>query len=213
MKKKYRMKYLFSILLVVFSVSINAQEDEFDETEIVEEEEEYGVYRGSEIGADLAFSASTFGGNFGIGLKYGVALGDYFLVGPCVRYDRTWIKNNTTGFNGNYNVYGGGAFVHARFVNALFLGAEFEYLKSPYDINGLLNTQGTWCPTLFVGGGFSMEFNEIVRLNVGIMYDVINAENSPFRNSYSITTKDANGSITGYLPIIYRIAFFVPLGR
>ncbi len=198
---------------MLLSVSVYAQDDDFDNYDEEEEEEVYRTYRGSEIGADLAFSASTFGGNFGIGLKYGVALGDFFLVGPSVRYDRTWLKNNTTGFNGNFNVYGGGAFVHARFVNAFFLGVEFEYLKSPYAINGMLNNQGTWCPTLFAGGGFSMEFNEIVRLNVGIMYDVINAENSPFRNSYSITRKDANGNIAGYLPIIYRIAFFVPLGR
>ena len=33
---------------------------------------------GSEIGIDLAFSASNFGGNAGMGLKYGINFGEIF---------------------------------------------------------------------------------------------------------------------------------------
>ena len=167
--------------------------------------------RGSEIGVDVIFSASTFGGTAGMGLKYGVNFGEYLIAGPSVRYQRTWNKNSYTGAQGAFNVYGGGAFLHARFYNALFAGAEFEMLSSPYTSFGYLTSGKNWVPTLFIGGGFSMEFNESVRLNIGMMYDVINSPNSPFRNTYFVQKKTSTGESAGYLPIIYRIAFFFPL--
>ena len=200
---------------LLISSSFYAQDDEFyDEPEEDNKREYPGVFQGSEIGADIAFSAGSNGGNVGLGLKYGAKFGKYIIAGPSVRYDLTWIKNQqgtASGQNGKYSVYGGGAYIHGRFFNALFIGAEFEYLRSPYDKTGLF-IQPTWAPTLFLGGGFSMEFNEKIRLNAGIMYDVINAENSPFRKSYSIQRKTAEGQSAGYLPIIYRIAIFIPLG-
>lgn len=171
---------------------------------------------GTEIGVDLAFSASNFGGNVGVGLKGGANLGEYIIAGPSLRYEQIWWKNyigGTAEVKGSRSVYGGGVFIHGRFFNALFVGAEFEMLRSPYDRNGFFAATPTWAPTLFLGGGFSMEFNEVVRINAGIMYDVINAGNSPFRNSYSIQKKSATGAPAGYLPIIYRIAFFFPLTR
>lgn len=208
-KMKIRLVYFLFILVPFFGIS---QEEEDFETE--EKAPVTGFqYNGSEIGVDLAFSASTFGGNFGLGLKYGVKLGEYVIVGPSVRYERLWSKNALVGVGGSANVYGGGAFIHARFFNALFLGAEYEHLKSPFNPSGFVNgtESSSWAPTLFVGGGFSMSFNERIRLNAGIMYDLINAVNSPFRNSYSFKVTDENGNIQRYLPIIYRVAFFFPL--
>jgi hypothetical protein len=202
----------FALLFTAFSY---AQDDEFyDEPEEDNKREYPGIFQGSEIGVDIAFSAGSNGGNVGLGLKYGAKFGKYIIAGPSVRYDLTWIKNQqgtASGQNGKYSVYGGGAYIHGRFFNALFIGAEFEYLRSPYDKTGFF-IQPTWAPTLFLGGGFSMEFNAKIRLNAGIMYDVINAENSPFRKSYSIQRKTADGQPAGYLPIIYRIAIFIPLG-
>ena len=109
------------VLLSLFSVLLayNSQAQNFE-------------YEGGEIGVDLDFSASTFGGNFGIGAKYGFTFGEYLVLGPSVRYSRLWFKNLTPGQEGGHNVWGGGAFVHARFFNALFVGAEFEMLKTPY---------------------------------------------------------------------------------
>jgi hypothetical protein len=166
---------------------------------------------GSEIGIDLAFSASNFGGNAGMGLKYGINFGEILIIGPSLRYERTWNKNNITGTQGEFNVFGGGMFAHARFANALFIGAEIEMLRSPYTKYGQLSFSNTWAPTLFLGGGFSREFNEVVRINAGLYYDIINAGNSPFRSSYFMQKKGPNGVSNGYLPIIGRIAFFFPL--
>ena len=193
------MKFYILCTALLLSVSIYAQEDEYyDEPEEDNKTEYLGIFQGSEIGVDVAFTASSNGGNVGLGLKYGAKFGKYIIAGPSVRYDLTWVKNQVgtgNGQNGKYSVYGGGAYIHGRFFNALFVGAEFEYLRSPYDINGFLTNLPSWSPTLFLGGGFSMEFNEVVRLNAGIMYDVINAKNSPFINSYSITQKDSNGNV------------------
>lgn len=203
--------YIFTIALLLTTFSFSQYDEETEDNDSKYE----GTFQGSELGVDVAFSASTNGGNVGLGLKYGAKLGEYVILGPSVRYDLTWIKNQigtANGLNGNYSVYGGGAFIHGRFFNALFIGAEFEYLRSPYEKNGFLTALPSWAPTLFLGGGFSMEFQKKIRLNAGIMYDVINAKNSPFRNSYSITQKDSNGQIVRILPIIYRIAFFIPLG-
>ncbi len=194
-------RILLAFVAVAFSIQTSHAQD--------------GVITGSEIGADIAFSASTNGGNFGLGLKYGFNFGEYIILGPSVRYEYLWWKNfvgPSEIVSGNRHVYGGGVFAHARFFNALFVGAEFEMLRSPYNQNGFLSLEKTWAPTLFLGGGFSMEFNELVRINAGIMYDVINPMNSPFRSSYSIQKQDpVTGAPAGYLPIIYRIAFFFPL--
>lgn len=174
-----------------------------------------GTITGSEIGVDIAASGSTMGGDVGLGLKYGLKLGEYIIAGPSVRYEYIWWKNYaSSGANqasGSLHVFGGGVFLHARFFNALFIGTEFEMLRSPYDKSGYISLNPTWAPTCFVGGGFSMEFNESIRLNAGIMYDVINAGNSPFRRSYFLQKKTADGAPAGYLPIIYRIAFFFPI--
>lgn len=216
MNKINAMKFYILCTALLISTSFYAQEDEYyDEPEEETKTEYPGIFQGSEIGVDIAFTASSNGGNVGLGLKYGAKFGKYIIAGPSVRYDLTWVKNQVgtgNGQNGKYSVYGGGAYIHGRFFNALFVGAEFEYLRSPYDINGFLTNLPSWSPTLFLGGGFSMEFKETIRLNAGIMYDVINAKNSPFRNSYSITQKDSNGNIVKILPIIYRIAFFIPIG-
>lgn len=208
------MKFYILCTALLLSASTFAQDDDYYEEPEEDTKTEYpGIFQGSEIGVDVAFSASTNGGNVGLGLKYGAKFGKYIIAGPSVRYDLTWVKiqdETANGQIGKYNIYGGGAYIHGRFYNALFVGAEFEYLRSPINVNGALSTPPTWVPTLFLGGGFSMEFNEKIRLNAGIMYDVINSKKSPFRNSYkSIGAADGT---TKVIPLIYRIAFFIPIG-
>lgn len=160
---------------------------------------------GTEIGLDGYFSASTVGGNFGLGVKYGIKFGQYFIAGPSIRVERLWSKNPSAGSQGGVTIYGGGAFFHARFYDALFLGTEIELLKSP-TMYYLTGSSSRWVPTAFVGGGFSKEFNESWRLNLGIFYDVINSPDSPFYNSYMLSRQ--NGS---RIPLIYRLAVFIPL--
>jgi hypothetical protein len=158
-----------------------------------------------EIGFDINFSAGTMGGSGGLGLKFGFSPNKYLSFGPSVRYQYSYYKNN--GLKGNYSVYGGGAFVHGRFFNYLFAGLEFEMLSSPF-VNGFMSPKRKWVPTALLGFGFSHAFgeNETFRLNAGIMYDIIDNKNSPFRPGYFM--RKENGAL---IPVVYRIAFFFKL--
>jgi hypothetical protein len=77
----------------------------------------------------------------------------------------------------------------------------------------VVNPSKNWIPSLFICGGFSKEFNQIVRLNVGVYYDVINHVNSPFRQAYFVKVTNQVGQVVKYIPMIYRISFYFPIGR
>lgn len=160
---------------------------------------------GTEVGFDGYFGASTNGGSFSIGAKYGLKFSENFIAGPSARFQRNWTNNTFTGINGSYNVFGFGAFGHGRFANVLFAGAEFELMRSPF-ATSTVAAGPVWTPALFIGGGYSQEFNESFRINAGVMYDVINHVNSPFRQGYFM--RNSQGIL---IPLVYRIAFFFVL--
>lgn len=168
-------------------------------------------FNGSEIGVEIhAGSVSNLGGTFSVGMKYAAILNENFAVGPSFRIQRIW--NNNLGISTSANIWGGGIWAHARYKNALFGGVEFELIKNPYNQINWLPADRKWAPTLFLGGGFSKEYNGKIRINLGIFYDIINADNSPFRASYTIKIKDSQtGAVQKILPIIYRVNFFFPI--
>jgi hypothetical protein len=168
------------------------------------------AFNGSELGVELYAGASTLGGSVGGDLKYAAILNENWAVGPSFRLQRTW--SNNLGQKMGFSVYGGGVYAHYRIKNTLFVGGEYELLKSPYNFIFFNYSSKQWASTLFLGGGFSRDFNHKIRVNGGIFYDVINAENSPFRSSYSVRIKNEMGQVVRILPMIYRITFFFPLG-
>jgi len=193
------MKNFFQLIFVLCLFSTHAQ-TEFD---------------GSEIGIEIfAARAGTNGGTMGAGLKYAAILNENFAVGPSFRFHRTWSffdQNLVAGSPSSASIYGGGFFAHARYKDALFGGIEFELIKTPFNFSQTGGEFKPWIATLFIGGGFSKLYNK-VRINLGIFYDVVNAENSPFRPNYAIRIKNAEGGTQRILPIIYRINFFFPIG-
>ncbi len=168
------------------------------------------AFNGSELGVELYAGASNLGGSVGGDLKYAAILNENWAVGPSFRLQRTW--SNNLGQKMGFSVYGGGVYAHYRIKNTLFVGGEYELLKSPFNFIFFNYSNKQWASTLFLGGGFSRDFNHKIRVNGGIFYDVINAENSPFRSSYSVRIKDEMGQVVRILPMIYRITFFFPLG-
>lgn len=190
------MKILFPALLLFFSFSAFCQDDE-DDSEITPPREST-----MEVGFDGYFGASNLGGAAGLGAKLGIKLNDKIILGPSLRVQRSWANNYGQKFG--YTIYGGGIWMHARFLNYLFVGAEVEFLNSPqfYTFSG---SPKKWVPIAFVGGGFSREFNSF-RLNAGIFYDLVDDRNSPFRFSYVM--RKANNAL---IPVIYRIGFFFPI--
>lgn len=196
--------YLLCISLCMTPATMLAQED----TELYikdETEETSNEYPNHEIGFDVNFSASTFGGSGGLGIKYGYNLNENLVFGPSIRYQYSYYKSN--GYNGNFSIYGGGAYIHGRFWNYLFAGLEFEILSTPFT-NGYLSLKRSWVPTALLGFGFSHGFgeNQFFRLNAGIFYDVIDHKNSPFRPGYFM--RKENGTL---IPVLYRIAFIFKL--
>ncbi|MFT5779429.1 MAG: hypothetical protein ACI837_002387 [Crocinitomicaceae bacterium] len=185
------MKFLLAFIVIGLMTSSNSFGQKID---------------GTEVGFDGYFGASTNGGSFTIGGKYGLKFGEYFITGPSLRYQRSWTNNANTGQKSSFNVFGGGVFGHARFFNALFVGAEFEMLKTPLNDFGQITSTKNWVPTLFIGGGYSQEFNEKFRINAGIMYDVINSPESPLRAGYFMRNSQQK-----LLPLIYRLALFIPI--
>lgn len=165
------------------------------------EDEEYVSTK--EIGFDVNFGASNLAGTVGLGLKLGFLKGEKYIFGPSLRYQYSW--QNFNGIRTNYSIYGGGVFGHVRLYNYFFLGTEIEFLSSPIQ-NGFYSPIRKFVPVVLIGGGFSKSFGPNFRLNAGIMYDLINDVNSPLRAGYFVRNN------LGILqPIIYRIAFFIPL--
>jgi hypothetical protein len=74
-------------------------------------------------------------------------------------------------------------------------------------------TTNRWAPTLFVTAGAKIDIAKSVALTAGIYYDVINANNSPFRSAYAIKIKNEQGQVVQILPIIYRLSIIFTLSR
>jgi hypothetical protein len=171
---------------------------------------------GTELGFDGFFGASNLGSSFGIGPKFGMLFGENLVVGPSFRLQQT--NTNFLGVNTTLKIYGGGIFAHGRFVGTvkthLYGGAEFEMLRSPYNfITFQQLTTNRWAPTLFVTAGAKIDIAKSVALTAGIYYDVINANNSPFRSAYAIKIKNEQGQVVQILPIIYRLSIIFTLSR
>ena len=172
------------------------------------------VITSQELGIEGYFGASNQSGSFGIGPKFGFVLNENIAIGPSFRIQRNW--SNLLGNSFSQTVYGGGAFAHIRYKSngksTVFGAVEFEYLRSPFvDINFQNVTSKKWAPTLFLGGGFLVRVNNVIGINAGILYDVVNADNSPFRSSYFFKQKNQAGVVTKIYPLIYRLTFLFKL--
>lgn len=198
------MKSFFVICFSLFSLSCLAQEEDKELYLDSETEEKVTIPdHKNELGLDVTFSATSFNGTAGAGLKLGFLQSNKLIFGPSIRLQHSWY--NYQGTKSSWNIYGAGVFAHFRVYNYLFAGAEFEYLSTPFK-NGYFTVQRTWAPILLIGGGFSKTITPHFRLNAGVMYDIINSTNSPLRQGYFM--KKSNGT---YIPVVYRIAFFFTL--
>lgn len=189
------MNKLFLFLSLCLSSSlVFSQEEEAEEKKKVPQE----------IGVDMNFGASSFGGTFGLGVKYGFISNEKVIAGPSFRYQRTW--SNFNGIKGAFNIYGAGGFIHYRLYEYFFLGAEAEFISSPFTSGNIISPTNSLVPVALIGGGYSKALSKRFRLNAGIMYDLVNHPNSPLRQGYFMRNK-----FGVLLPVVYRVAFFIPL--
>lgn len=197
-KNKPMKKYLF-FSLIFLSFYVNSQS-----------------ITGTELGFDGFYGASNLGSSFGVGPKFGLLFSENLVAGPSFRLQQT--TSNNLGVNTTRKIYGGGFFVHGRFISSgkthLFGGAEFEYLRSPYNyITFQEITNNRWAPTLFLTGGVKLNLAKRVSITAGMYYDLINAKNSPFRSAYAIKLKNEQGQVVRILPIIYRLSIIFTLSK
>jgi hypothetical protein len=171
----------------------------------------YAQIQGSELGIEVYGGGSQLGGTFGGELKYAAKLPNNLVIGPSFRLQRSW--SNYLNVQSQFTIYGGGAFAHFRIQDKIFVGTEFQMLHSPFNFITFQAGQKKWAPTLFVGGGFCLKLAPRINLNLALFYDVINADNSPFRSSYSFRIKNELGQVVRILPIIYRVTLFIPLSK
>lgn len=176
-----------------------------------------------EIGVEIgATNFGTNGGSIGGALRAGFSEDheESLAYGIMIRYHHFWNNNNFTGVSGSGSLYGGGGYLHYRFFEWLFVGAELEYVRSPFFIPASQGvTPRRWAAAGFLCAGAHKDFGW-VKLNLGLQYDVIDAirddlKPSPFRNQYFVRLTNPTQPTAGgkYLPIIYRLTFFFPIGR
>jgi hypothetical protein len=179
----------------------------------------------SEIGVEIqAANFSNLGGTIGGALKWAFVENEELAFGPSFRFQYLYsqnqvIDNQTINNPSSAFLFGGGGFLHYRFLDWFFLGTEIEVLKNPYRF---VLPDKNWKLTAFFGGGISKDFG-FVRLNAGILYDVADAltdpatsNPSPLSGDYFLQVSSPTNPNAGegkIIPLIYRVAFFFPLNR
>lgn len=169
-----------------------------------------------EIGVEVqAASISTRGGTIGGALKFAIVQEKELAFGPSLRFQYIWSHDLYYGTENKSFTYGGGAFLHYRFLEWFFVGTEIEILKNPFTYHF---PDKQWALTAFLGGGISKDFGK-VRLNVGLLYDIAdglrstyNSNPSPLNREYFLRINDSqNPNMGRYIPLIYRFALFIPI--
>ena len=176
-----------------------------------------------EIGVELnAAGFSNLGGSIGGAVRGGLAEYTYdeaTAYGVILRYQRIWTNNSFTGQSGSGDMFGLGAYWHYRFMEWFFIGAELELVRNTLILSQTIGqSQGRWQLAGFLCAGASKDF-DWVRVNLGLQYDVVDAirdetKQGPFRNEYflRLTNPTQPGAGGRYLPLIYRLTFFFPIG-
>ncbi len=131
------------------------------------------------------------GGNIGGGWSNTSA---YFEVSPIIGYRATpaldvgtrltYIYSKYSYYNVTTSYHDMGAAIFARyhFLEMLFLHAEFEELSAQYYPGGINDGKSRrWVPGLFLGGGIYRQMG-MTFLHVGILYNVLDTQYSPYTN-------------------------------
>jgi hypothetical protein len=127
-----------------------------------------------------------YGGNIGFNFW-----NDYFYLGvfPWVGYKVTpqfsiggkigyaYYSYNDTDFS-THN-YGGSIFTRYRVIPQIYLHGEFAYWS--YERQTLSGNERFWVPFLLLGGGYSQMVSPNVWVFAEVLFDVINDENSPYK--------------------------------
>ena len=124
----------------------------------------------------------TFGSYTALGIEPLVAykITPKLSVGTIVTFEYISDKTNT-GYQSSASNYGASLFGRYRVIPQLYFHTEFsEMYYETHQTGG--NGTHYWVPFLFVGGGYSQQLSKNTWLNTQILFDVIQNENSPYKN-------------------------------
>ena len=130
------------------------------------------IYFGGDVGL-------TFGNYTRIAVYplVGYKITHNFSVGLKVGYEYIKDKRYTTTYETSN--YGGSVFLRYRIIPQLYVHGE--YAMTNYELyNSLGESSRKWVPFLLLGAGFSQSLGGNVYLNIQVLFDVLQNENSPY---------------------------------
>ncbi|NCA84161.1 MAG: hypothetical protein EOM83_01145 [Clostridia bacterium] len=136
-----------------------------------------------------------FGGSFMLSLGSYTSIGIWPLVGYKVTSKLSvglqpgyeYLKYDSYYYGGSYETSNYGARVFARYRIIPQIYVHTEYAAINYEIesklpSGQIDETREWVPFLFLGGGLSQEIGRNSYVYIQVLFDVLNDENSPYRN-------------------------------
>ncbi len=130
------------------------------------------------FGGNVTFNVGSYT-RIGIYPLVGFKLLPKLSVGAKIGYeyikDKRWAEDYET------SNYGYSLFSRLRFFRNLYAHAEFQSTNYDlYDSSG--NSNREWVNFLLLGGGYSQPLGGNVRLNAQVLFDVLHADNSPYKS-------------------------------
>lgn len=124
----------------------------------------------------------TFGSYTALGIEplIGYKINPKLSAGAIVTYE--YIRDNGySGYTYKASNYGASIFGRYRVIPQFYLHAEFKEMN--YDSYYLIGQNNRiWVPFLLLGGGYSQQISRNTWMNTQILFDVLQNENSPYRN-------------------------------
>ena len=175
------MKILILFLSVMFWVHTSYAQVQFQDTTTAEETvvpkakiDKSKLYYGGNVNLSIG-NYTVIGATPLVGYK----VSPQFSVGGQLAYEYVRDRRYSTDYETSN--YGLSIFSRYRVVPQLYVHAEFSEMN--YKLyNNLGGSERTWVPFLWLGGGFSQPISRNTWLNAQVLFDVINNENSPYKD-------------------------------
>ena len=129
------------------------------------------------FGGDVGFSFGSYT-RIGVYPMVGFKILPKLSVGVKIGYE--YIKDSRYATDYETSNYGWSVFSRLRIFRNLYAHAEYQSVNYDlYDSSG--NSNREWVNFLLLGGGYSQPLGGNVRLNAQVLFDVLQAENSPYK--------------------------------
>ena len=183
-------KILFYLLASLLFVTVSFSQNETQDTTIVTSQAPPQQIEPEKTKKQKAPSNQKrvyFGGNIGFSFGSYTRIGIYPLVGFKItpklslglKIGYEYLKYNNSVYEYSTSNYGGSVFARYRIIPRLYVHVEYEATNyGLLDINSDVYRQ--WVNFLYLGGGYSQPLGGHTYLNLQVLFDVLNDENSPY---------------------------------